>query len=119
MGRKIADENGGGTFAPSAMLREKDAMLKGMLAGVREVKTQYGLRPVYSFKVLDASCKFTQNKTEVQPNEGDLVDVMAPTRLARQLSHVNVGETVTIAYQGTKKVGKGMPAHIFDVTVEE
>jgi hypothetical protein len=119
MARHIPDENGNGTFAPSAMLREKDAMLKGTLNAVREVKTQYGLRPVYSFKVLDASCKFVQNKQEVQPNEGDLVDVMAPTRLARQLTHVNVGETVTIVYQGTKKVGKGMPAHVFDVTVEE
>src|ERR1700687_2548113 len=103
MGRAIPDENGGGTFAPSAMLREKDAVLKGTLTGMREVKTQYGLRPVYSFKVLDASCKFIQNKEEVQPSEGDLVDVMAPTRLARQLAHVSVGETVTIAYQGTKK----------------
>ena len=117
MGRVIADENGGGTFAPTAMLREKDAMLKGVLNGVREVKTQFGLRPVYSFKVLDASCRFTSNKQEVQPVEGDLVDVMAPTRLARQLSHVNVGETVTIAYQGTKKVGRGQPAHIFSVEV--
>lgn len=119
MGRVIADENGGGTFAPNAMLREKDAMLKGVLQGVREVKTKFGLRPVYSLKVLAASCKFTQNKEEVLPAEGDLVDVMAPTRLARQLSHVKNGETVTILYQGTKKVGQGQPAHIFNVTVEE
>lgn len=118
MGRTIEDVNGGGTFAPSAMLREKDAMLKGILTGTREAKTQYGPRPVYSFKVLDASCKFIQDKQEVQPAEGDIVDVMAPTRLARQLAQVAVGETVTINYKGTKKVGRGQPAHIFDVEVQ-
>lgn len=121
MGRQIADENGaGGTFAPTALLKQEGAMLKGILMGKRDVKTQYGAKPVFSFKVLDASCKFTLGKerTEVQPEEGATVEAFAPTRLARQLAHVNVGETVTIVYQGTKKVGRGNPAHIFEVTVE-
>jgi len=118
MTREISDENSGGTFAPNAMLRETGATLKGVLNGTREDKTKFGLRPVYSFKVLDASCKFMQGKQEVRPLEGDLVDVMAPTRLARQLAQVKAGETVTIAYQGTKKVGQGNPAHIFSVVVE-
>lgn len=119
MGRVIADENGsGGNFNPTAMLRETGAILKGILTAKRDVKTQYGERPVYTFKVLDASCKFIANKTEVQPAEGDLVDAFAPTRLARQLAHVNVGETVTISYVGQKKVGRGNPAHIFTVEVE-
>jgi hypothetical protein len=121
MGRTITDENGGGSgdFAPTAMLKEKGAMLKGVLIGKRDVKTQYGPKPVYSFQVLDASCKFTTGKerTEVQPNEGDTVDAFAPTRLARQLAQVQTGETVTITYQGTKKAGKGMPAHFYSVEV--
>src|ERR1700686_3792184 len=101
MGRTIADENGGGgDFNRTALLKETGAMLKGTLMSKREVKTQYGPKPVYSFKVLDASCKFHLGKErkEVQPEEGDLVDAFAPTRLARQLAHVNMGETVTITY---------------------
>jgi hypothetical protein len=118
MGRKIPDENGGGSFNPTALLKETGAMLKGVLTGKRDVETQYGSKPVYTFKVLDASCKFTLDKAETQPEEGQLVDAFAPTRLARQLAHVNVGETVTITYTGKKKFGRGQPAHVFDVIVE-
>ena len=121
MVRQIPDENGAGAdFAPTAVLKEKNAMLKGVLVGKRFAKTEFGDKPVYSFKVLDATCKFTLGKEnkEVQPAEGDLVDAFAPTRLVRQLTHVNDGETVTITYVGTKKVGRGMPAHVFTVTVE-
>jgi hypothetical protein len=119
MGREIPDQNGsGGDFNPTALLKEAGAMLKGVLVSKRNVKTQYGEKPIFTFKVLDASCKFMANKAEVQPNEGDLVDAFAPTRLARQLLQVTEGDTVTINYKGTKKVGRGNPAHIFSVTVE-
>jgi len=120
MGKVIPDEDGGGDFNPTALLKQTGAMLKGILIEKRDVKTQYGPRPVYVFKVLDASCKFTLGKErkEVQPAEGDLVDAFVPTRLARQLAHVNAGETVIIEYKGTKKVGRGQPAHIFAVTVD-
>jgi len=117
MGRNIPDADGGGEFNATAVLKEKGAMLKGVLVGKRDVKTQFGPKPVYSFKVLDASCKFLANKVEVRPAEGDTVDAFAPTRLARQLAHVNEGETVTITYSGTKKVGRGNPAHCFNVEV--
>lgn len=118
MSRQIPDENGGGgDFAPTALLKEKGAMLKGVLLGKRNVKTQFGDKPVYSFKVLDASCKFTKGREEFQPEEGATVDAFAPTRLARQLEHVNEGETVTITYAGTKKAGRGNPAHVFTVEV--
>jgi len=117
MGRQIPDANGGGDFSPTALLKEKDAMLKGILKSRREIKTMYGPKPVYSFTVLDASCRFTKDKQEVQPEEGQTVDVIPPTRLARQLAQVNEGETVTITYQGTKKVGRGQPAHFFAVEV--
>jgi hypothetical protein len=121
MGRVIADTNGeGGEFNPTADLKVQGAMLKGVVASRRDVKTQYGPRPVYSFKVLDASCKFFlgKDRKEVQPEEGSTVDAFAPTRLARQLAQVAIGETVTITYGGTKKTGKGQPAHVFNVTVE-
>lgn len=118
MVRKIEDTNGA-DFAPTAVLKEAGAMLKGVLFSKRLVKTKYGDKPVYSFKVLDATCKFTKGKgEEVSPAEGDTVDAFAPTRLARQLAQVADGETVTITYKGTKKAGKGMPAHVFDVVVE-
>lgn len=119
MGRSIADSNGGGgDFAPTAMLKEEGATLKGILVGKRDAKTKFGPRPVFSLKVLDASCRFTVGGNEVQPNEGDTVEAFAPTRLARQLSQVKEGETVTITYKGTKKVGQGNPAHFFDVMVD-
>lgn len=117
MGKEIPDTNGGGDFNATALLKETGAMLKGILTAKKEVNTQYGLKPVYTFKVLDASCKFALNRKEVQPAEGDLVDAFAPTRLDRQLAHVNNGDIVTITYKGTKKVGRGQPAHVFSVVV--
>lgn len=118
MGRTIADANGGGDFNPTALLKEADAMLKGVIVARREAKTQYGMKPVFTVKVLDATCRFTKDKGEVQPQEGDAVDFFAPTRLARQLAQVADGDTVTITYAGTKKVGRGQPAHTFNVTVD-
>lgn len=120
MARQIPDQDAGGDFAPTAVLKESGAMLKGIMVGKRDVKTQYGPKPVYKFKVLDASCRFTigKERTEVQPEEGATVEAFAPTRLARQLALVNEGETVTIMYKGTKKVGRGNPAHLFSVEVE-
>lgn len=118
MGRVIPDVSGGGDFNPTAFLKEEGAMLKGVMMGKRDVQTTYGLKPVYTLKVLDASCRFTKDKQDTEPNEGALVDFFAPTRLARQLVHVNEGETVTILYKGTKKVGRGNPAHIFAVTID-
>lgn len=118
MGRAIPDQDGGGDFNPTAVLKEEGAMLKGIIMNKRDVKTKYGPKPVYTLKVLDASCRFLKDGQEERPDEGTLVDFFAPTRLARQLVHVNEGETVTILYKGTKKAGKGMPAHVFNVTVD-
>lgn len=119
MGTKIPDTNGdGGNFAPTAFIREEGATLKGVMLGQRDVKTQYGPKPVFSFKVLDAECRFMVDQKEVQPEAGETVELFAPTRLARQLKHVTTGQTVTIKYAGKKKVGKGQPAHVFDVEVD-
>jgi hypothetical protein len=119
MGRKIPDSNGGGgSFNPTALLKEKGAELKGIYLEKREAKTLYGMKPVYTFTVLDAACRFTSGGVEVQPEEGAKIDFFAPTRLERQLQHVKIGETVVIKYAGTKKAGTGMPAHCFDVEVQ-
>jgi len=119
MGRVIVDEGGDGAdFPPTAELREPNAMLKGTVVSKVERDLGYGMKPIYRLTVLDASCKFILKKQEVQPEEGSLVEVIAPTRLARQLAHVNIGETVTIENAGKKKVGRGQPAHIFKVIVE-
>lgn len=120
MARNVPDEGGGGgEFNPTAQLKEKGNMLKGVLVGRREVKTTYGMKPVYSFKALDADCTFSSGKETVDPpDEGTLVDLFAPTRLARQLAHVTEGETVTMVHAGKVKFGRGQPAHTFVVTVE-
>jgi hypothetical protein len=117
MGKKYSDSNG---FAPTAEIKVAGAMLKGVLQGVREVTTQYGPKPVYTLTVLDADCKFTLGKgEEVEPAEGDKVDVFAPTRLATQLSKVPVGETITIKYLGLGKNSKGAnKPHTFSVEGE-
>ncbi len=117
--KKIPDVNGGGDFAPSAFLKEEGAMLEGLLLSVRQVKTMYGERPVYTLQLKDYSCKFSKDEKFVEPKEDTKVDFFAPTRLARQLSGIEFGKLVRITYAGQKKVGKGNPAHIFDVLVEE
>jgi len=118
MAREIPDVSVGGNFPPTAELRDNGVMLKGVILGHEQRDLGFGLKPIYRIQVLDASCKFRKEKVEVRPEEGTTVEVIVPTRLARQLEHVKEGETVTIVNQGTKKVGRGKPAHVFAVTVE-
>lgn len=115
MGKFIPDANGGGNFAPTALMKEEGKMIRGVLESVRSAKTQYGPRPVYSIKVTDATCAFTQGDATVTPEGGTVVDMFAPTRLERQLVKVPFGTEVTITHVGMKKVGKGQPAHIYTV----
>lgn len=116
MGKKYSDSTG---FSPTAEIKVDGAMLKGIMVGVRQVKTQFGDKPVYKLKVLDANCKFTIGKgEEVTPEEGAEIDVFAPTRLATQLSKVPVGETITIKYLGLGKNNKGNKPHTFSVEGE-
>lgn len=119
MSRTIPDVGGDGDFMPTAEVRDKDVMLKGIIVEKVERDMGYGMKPIYRLKVLDASCKFTVRKQEVSPEEGATVEVIAPTRLARQLASVKAGETVTITNAGKKKAGKGQMAHVFTVVVEE
>ncbi len=116
MGTKVSDE--GGEFKPTAIIKVAGAMLKGVFQARRLVKTKYGEKPVYSLKVVDADCKFRTGETESFPQENELVEVFAPTRLARQLEKVKQGQVVTIKYIGQKSVGRGNPAHCFDVEVD-
>ncbi len=117
--KKVPDTNGGGDFPPSAYLKEEGAMLEGLLLAVRQVKTQYGEKPVYTVQLKDYNCKFAIGETFVEPTENTKVEFFASTRLARQLDKVAFGKLVRITYAGTKKVGRGNPAHIYDVLVEE
>lgn len=117
MGTKLSDKVG--TFNPTAVLKTKDAMLKGILNSVREIKTQYGPRSVYVFKVLDATCRFSLDKADVEPEKGQLVDVIPPSRLAIQLKQAHIGDTLTIKYLGLGEGGKGRnKPHVFDVEKE-
>lgn len=120
MGRVILDTGVGGDFPPTAEMRELGAMLKGTIVRKEERDLGFGTKPIYVFKVIDASCKFTVGKErkEVQPEEGALIEVIAPTRLARQLAQLKEGDVVTMINAGTKKVGRGKPAHVFDVVAE-
>ncbi len=120
MGTKVPDSNGGGSFAPTALMKEEGKMIKGKLISKRNVTTMYGEKPVYSLQVLDASCEFSLGKGDnVTPEEGAQVDLFAPTRLERQLLKVPMGSVVTIVHTGKKKVGKGQPAHTYSVEFEE
>lgn len=116
MKRKIADQD----FAPTAEIRTTGATLTGILSSSRTVKTKFGDKPVYALKVLDGDCKFTigKEKAEAFPEQGDEVEIMPTTRLARQLAKVNVGETVKITYLGVGKNVRGNPPHLFDVEVQ-
>lgn len=119
MGKKISDKSSGGGFLPTAYLKDEGKMIKGVLLESRMVATQYGDKPVYKIKVLDASCKFVLDKNEVTPVEGSEAEFFAATRLDRQLKQVPFGSTVTIVHLGKKKFGKGgNAAHTYDVEVE-
>lgn len=116
MGKTYSDSSG---FSPTAQIKEDGAMLKGILGTSRLVKTQYGEKPVFTIKVLDANCKFTLGKgEEVNIEEGANVDIFAPTRLATQLAKVPQGETITIKYLGLGKNSKGNKPHTFSVVGE-
>ncbi len=116
MGKKYSDASG---FSPTAEIKVDGAMLKGVMVGARLVKTQYGEKPVYKLKVLDANCKFMMGKgEEVDVAEGTDIDVFAPTRLATQLAKVPQGETITIKYLGLGKNSKGNKPHTFSVEGE-
>src|SRR5580704_1546330 len=59
MGRKITGLDG---FPASPMLRDKvGATLTGILQSKRTAKTQFGERPVYQVKLIDADCEFTKD----------------------------------------------------------
>jgi len=120
MMKKVPDTNGGGKdFAPSAYLKEDGAMIEGVLLSVRQVNTEYGLKPVYTMELHDYNCKFSNGRAFVEPKEKEKIDFFAPTRLNRQLEKVEMNKLVRITYAGQKKVGKGNPAHIFEVLVGE
>lgn len=114
MGRKLV----GGDFPASAQLRVKGASFKGVYQGSREIKTSFGPKTAFSFKVLDANCEFTKNKTPYEPEQGETVEVLGTTTLTMQLNQAKVGETITIKYIGLGPKTKGNAPHLFDVEAE-
>lgn len=117
MGTKLSDAGGTVEFNATAVIKEAGAVIVGTLVEKRAVTTTYGDMPVYTMTVKDADCKFTKDKKAYEPAAGEKVDFFASTRLERQLSQVAMGQTVSIKYLGTKKFGKGNPAHTFEVEV--
>ncbi len=116
--KKVTDSDGG-AFAPTAYLKEEGAMLEGTLLSVRQAKTEFGDKPVYTLKMADNNCKFSQGDKFIDPKENTEVDFFAPTRLARQLAKVEFGKLVRITYAGKVKAGKGAMAHTYEVLTEE
>lgn len=114
MGRKLSASD----FPPSAELRAEGAVLKGEYVGNREIKTQFGLKTVFKFKVIDANCEFLKNKVAYEPERGEVVEVMGTTTLTNQLNQAKEGEVITIKYLGLGKKTKGNAPHLFDVEVE-
>jgi len=117
MGTKI-HATSGGTFAPTANIKQEGATLKGTLLGARDVKTKFGMKPVYKLRVIDGECTFSQGGKEVSPEVGAEVEFFAPTLLHNQLAQVPVGKIVDIKYLGLGKSSKGNAPHTFDVTME-
>jgi hypothetical protein len=116
MGKVISDVDHS-AFTPTAQIRSEGSRLVGELVKVREVKTKFGPRPVYVFRVEEASCKFFRGDEEVFPEVGDQVDVFATTRLARQLSQVPIGSVVEVKYIGRGKPVNGQAPHLFHVEI--
>lgn len=114
MGRKLSSSD----FPPSAELRAEGAVLKGEYLGSREIKTQFGLKQVFKFKVIEANCEFLKNKEAYEPEKGEMVEVMGTTTLTNQLNQAKVGEVLTIKYIGLGKKTKGNAPYLFDVEVE-
>lgn len=115
MGRKLTNMDG---FPASPLLRDKvGAWLTGTLQEVRVAKTQFGEKPVYKVKLVDADCAFTKDGLPHEPAEGEIVELMPPTVLARHLAQVKPGETFKTTYKGLGKKGKGNAPHLFDTEV--
>lgn len=115
MGRKLS---GNGGFPASPLLRDKVGnSLTGVVQARREAKTQYGLKPVYTIKLVDADCEFKKDGLPYEPSEGELVEIMPSTVLASHLAQVKEGETFKTVYKGLGKKGKGNAPHLFDTEV--
>jgi hypothetical protein len=115
MGRKLQSQDG---FPAHPMLRDKiGATITAKMIGSRLAKTQYGEKPVFNVSVIDADCDFQKDGLPYEPAEGEIVEIMAPTVLAKQLAQVKAGETFKTTYKGLGKKGKGNAPHLFDSEV--
>ncbi len=116
MGQVIKDVDAS-NFAPTAQIKVDGAEMTGVLIGKREIKTKFGLKNVFRFKVKDASCKFMKGDEEVFPQLEEEVEILPPTRLDRQLNQVPVNSKTLIKYLGLGESTRGNAPHLFHVEV--
>ena len=120
MGRKLSS---GQQSSPVVSLTKKEgAFLQGALTNRKEVKTVWGVRPVYTLKVeetdMGLSVKQGTSYVDVPFVQGIEVAIFAPTILDRMLQQTEGGDRVRIVYSGLGKAKKGRNApHMFDVEV--
>lgn len=116
MGKVINDVDTS-NFAPNAQIKVDGATVTGFLKARREIKTKFGLKSVFVLEVTDAECKFMKGSEEVFPQPGEKVEILPPTRLARQLAQVPMNSKVLIKYAGKKETGGPNAAHTFHVEI--
>lgn len=121
MGKKLS---GSAEATPLVNITEKEgSFLQGVLRDRREVKTQYGMRPVYTLELEDTDMstviKNGNSYDKCDVAQGANVGVFAPTLLDRALLKAAPGDTLRIVYQGlgkSTKKGRNAP-HMFDVEI--
>src|SRR6188768_108000 len=112
MGRKLTSNVQG-----SPLLNIKsvaNSFVQGEVTDRKEVKTEYGQKPVYTLKLEETSmgavAKQDGKYIEITVGAGDLVSFFAPTLLDKALVQANPGDRVRIVYLGLGKAKKGRNA---------
>lgn len=100
------------------------SFVQGVLRERKEVKTQWGMRPVFGLELEDSDMRFMTKGDKglyieiKEVAQGSLVSIFAPTLLDRALQQATAGDKVKIVYSGVGKAKKGRNApHMFDVEI--
>jgi len=128
MAREIQGSTATGKFPPSVRLETKGDYVKGKVTATRDLPADsYGhVNRVLALELIDLEGGSTQislgegKYQEVEVAAGDIVDFVGRgTVLREKIPQVNVGEIVTITFQGEGPKKKGrQPAKLFKVVVE-
>lgn len=96
-----------GSFVSGTFLSRKDG-----------IKMKKGLASILNIKIadtdMDAVIKEGNDYVPTTIAKGDIVGILAPTRLARQFEQINAGDEVYIEYLGQDTEAEGEP-HVYDV----